>query len=558
VVNSLVQVYLEQAVGFKSEEASRTVGFVEDQLKGVRNELDASEKSLQTFKTSARMVNLDAEAQALIQTVADTEKQKTDIGLQRKQVEFALASLKDARRRGVNYSPAVLSDNSLMAGLASRLTDLEMQKKALMVENTASHPAVKALQEQIDQVQQKLQATYETALRDLTRQEANVGQQLASQEGHMKNLPVVERDLARLTRLAKVNADIYTFLLQKREEAKITKASTISNIDIIDPAILPDQPIRPKKVKYLLLGLIVGCMAGVGAAFFQEYLDDTVKDPDAAKRELGKPVLAVIPHIAGRKSEPGSGIRETLVSHLEPKSTLAEAYRSLRTAIHFSAIDRKRQVLLVTSTFPAEGKSTTAANLAVIITQTGSRVLLIDCDLRRPTQHDVFGHSKTPGFTDLLAGDCAMEKAVHDTGIAGLDLVSAGTTPPNPAELLGSNEMRQFLESMRDRYDTIIIDAPPALIVTDAPVLTATVDLVLLVMEAGRVPVKAAQRMRETLDTVGARVAGIVMNDKGGRAPERYGYYGKDYYSYGYGYYSDEEKGSKGERPWWTRVFSKK
>lgn len=551
VVNTLVQVYLDQTVGFKSEEASRTVGFVEDQLKGLRNELDVDEKNLQAFKTAAGTVLLDAEAQSLIQALADTEKQKADIVLQKKQVEFALTSLKDARRRGVVYSPAVMRDDPTIAGMAVKLADLEVQKRAMLTESTDSFPAVKAVQGQIDELQQKIQATYETGLRNLTKQEAGINQQLAGHEGHLKNLPAVERDLARLTRLAKVNADIYTFLLQKHEEARIAKASTISNINVVDPAKAPRKPVSPKKLKLLLVGLLAGCMSGVGFAFFREYLDDTVKDPDTAKRELGKPVLAVIPHIAGSKVEPSSGIRDTLVTHLEPKSTVAEAYRSLRTAVHFSAIDRKRQTILVTSTFPSEGKSTTAANLAVIISQTGARVLLVDCDLRRPVLHDTFGHSRPPGVTDLLAGDCALESTLHNTGIANLDLVSAGTPTPNPAELLGSDEMRQFIDSIRGRYDTIIIDAPPVLTVTDAPVLTGAADLVLLVMETGRVPVKAARRMRELLDTVGARVAGIVMNDKAGRTSERYGYYGY----YDYGYYVEEEPTSRNNAPWWRKFL---
>ncbi len=547
VVNTLVQTYLDQSIGFKSEEANRTVGFVEDQLKELRNDLDVNEKNLQAFKTVSGLIDLDAEAQALIQNLADTEKQKADISIQRKQAEFALASLNDSKRRGAIYSPVAMRDDPTMTGLAAKLADLEAQKRALLVENTMSHPSVKAVQGQIDELQQKIQATYETALHNLTKQEVSINQQLARYEGQMKKLPEVERGLARLTRLAKVNADIYTFMLQKHEEARIAKASTISNINIIDPAIVPYKPVIPKAL-FLLLGVFIGSVCGIGVAFLQEYLDDTIKDPDAAKRELGTPVLAVIPHIARREGEPGTGIRESLVTHLEPKSMVAEAYRSLRTALHFSAIDRKRQTILVTSTFPAEGKSTTAANLAVIVAQTGVRVLIVDCDLRRPVLHETYGHSKSPGLTDLLAGDSTLERALHDTGIANLDLISAGTTPPNPAELLGSGEMRQFIESMRERYDTIIIDAPPALTVTDAPVLTASVDLVLLVMAAGRVPVKAAQRMREMLDTVGARVAGIVMNDKAGLTPERYGYYGY------YGYYGDENDSVKG-KSWWRKFL---
>ena len=175
--------------------------------------------------------------------------------------------------------------------------------------------------------------------------------------------------------------------------------------------------------------------------------------------------------------------------------------------------------------------------------------------MRRSSLHEKFGHSKTPGLTEILTGDAAFDKAKHNTGIPGLDLISAGTTPPNPSELLGSDAMRRFLLAQRENYDFIIIDAPPVLAVTDAPVLATISDIVILIMEAGRVPLKAAQHVRETLATLQASVAGLIINDKTGKG-ESYGYYGSRYYrygkgygygygygqDYGYGYYSDEEK----------------
>jgi len=553
VVNTLVQVYLEQTIAFKTEEASRTVGFVEEQLKGVRTELEGAEKNLQAYKTTSGVVQLDAEAQSLIQAFADADKRKAEIGLQKKQVEFALASLKDSRRRGATYSPAVMRDDPLVAGMAAKLAELEVQKRALLADSTESHPVAKALQAQIDELQRKIQSTYETSQRNLEKQEGTVSQQLVRYEGQLKSLPAAERDLARLTRLAKVNADIYTFLLQKHEEARIAKASTISNINIVDPAISPDQPIKPRKKKNLLLGLLVGLMFGVGLAFFQEYLDNSIKDADEAKQLLGLPLLAVIPKIPCK--EEGSEESDVLpVSHLDPQSIAAEAFRSLRTSIHFASLNRENKLILFTSAFPGEGKSTIAANLATIITQTGSRVLLVDCDLRRATLHTKFGHSKVPGLCEILAGDADAAKVIHDTGITGLSVVSAGFTPPNPAELLGSASMAGFLEKQRHNFDCIIIDAPPLLGITDAMVLTTLSDIVIVVLEAGRVPRKAAVRIREILASAQSHVGGFILNDKTGDS-ERYGYYGSGY-GYRQGYYSDDNAGAKSANKWW-RIFKK-
>lgn len=558
IVNTLVQVYLDRTITFKSEEASRTVGFIEEQLKSIREELDNAEKNLQVFKSTNKVVQLDAEALNLIQQLAITERQQAEITLQKKQLEFALASLKESKRRGLNYTPTVMKEDPMVTGLASKLTELEMQRRALLAENTENHPSVRIVQGQIEELIKKLQATYETAISSLAKQEANIGQNLARNENMLKKLPEAERDLARLMRLAKVNADIYMYLLQKHEEARIAKASTISNIHIVDPAILPEEPVAPKKKKNLLLGLLVGLMAGIGLTFFKEYLDDTIKDAEQAKRVLGLPLLALIPFI-GRKVEEDNSSGAATISFTEPKSQAAESFRSLRTSIHFSAISREKKTLLVTSTFPGEGKSTIAANLAITFAQTGARVLIVDCDMRRPTVHEKFGHSRIPGLTELLAGDVAMAAAVHDSGIPNLHLISVGTIPPNPAELLGSRDMAAFLQDLKSVYDYIIIDAPPLLAVTDSSVLSSMCDLLLMVMEPGRVPVKIAGRVREILATIQAPVAGLILSDRNA-VDSSYGYYYGKYgykgnYAYGYDYTQTDPKEEK--QGFLKRIFTR-
>ncbi len=568
MVNSLVQAYLEQSIAFKSEEAGRTVGFVEEQLKGLRGDLDNSEKNLQSYKSSTGVIKLDSEAEQLIQKLANVEKSRAEIILQQKQIKFAMDALKNAGRKGNVYTPTAINADPTVMAMASKLAELEVQKRALLTDYTESHPAAKTLQEQIEGIQKKILATYETNLANLIKQEEAITQQMAGYESQMRNLPEAERDLARLTRVSKVNADIYTFLLQKHEEARIAKASTISNINIVDHAIVPARPIRPQVGLYLILGLIAGLGLGVALAFFQEYLDDTIKNADEAKRVMGLPLLAVIPHISSRETKTNGSAPpiDPLISHREPKSVVSEAFRALRTSIHFSAINREKKITLLTSSFPGEGKSVVSANLAVIFSQTGARVLIVDCDLRRSSLHEKFGLGKTPGLSELLTGDATFEQTRQNTGVSGLDLIGAGTTPPNPAELLGSEAMRKLLLTQRENYDHIIIDAPPVLAVTDAPVLTTVADIVILVMEAGRVPAKAAQHMRETLSTIQAPVAGFVLNDKTGKG-ESYGYYGGRYYrygrrgqygygySYGYGYYADDDKSQPHKKAWWTKFI---
>ena len=554
VVNTLVQAYLEQTLSFRTEEAGNTVKFVEDQLKGTREELDRSEQNLQTYKSTSGMIKLDAEAEELVRKLSEIEKERAAVALQRNQVEFALDAMQKARQRGGVYSPAAFKDDPLIGSMATKLTELEMQRRALVAENTERHPQVKAVQGQIDQLQNKIQSTFETTRLNLTKQEASIKEQIAQYEARLGKLPEAERTQARLMRFSKVNADIYTFLLQKHEEARIAKASTISNINIVDPAIVPDKPVKPQKGKNLLLGLLVGLMVGAGAAFFTDYLDDTIKDEEEAKRALAWPLLAMIPAIEGTAK--GSGPAD-LVVQTNPKSSSTEAFRGLRTAIHFSSLKRDCKVVMITSSFPGEGKTTIAANLALTFAQSGNRVLLVDCDLRRPALHKIFEHSRNPGVTEVLAGDVPLAKALHATGIDNIALLTAGTIPPNPAELLSSDSMRDLLARLRASYDIIILDAPPVIPVTDAPLLTALTDLVVVVIESGRIPANAARRMKELLQSVQAPVAGFVLNDRTALYSDTYGYYGKGYYGrryYGYAYYGvDDQKEKPQKKSWWKK-----
>lgn len=562
IVNALVQAYLDQSVGFKTEEASQTVSFIEEQINLLSKELNTSEQDLQIYKSNTGIVQLDSEAQALIGKISDMEKNRADIMLQRQQIEFARDALRQAKQKGEIYSPGVMKNDPLVAGLAAKLSELEVQKKALLTDYTEAHQGVKSVKNQIDEIQNKILAIYDTSRFNLAKQEEAVINQLKIYESQMRRLPDVERDLARLTRLSKVNADIYTFLLQKHEETRIARASTISNINIVDPAIIPNRPIKPKKAQNLLLGLIFGMALGIGLVFFQEYLDDTIKNAEEAKRATGLPLLAVIPHISSSQPELNGSApdKDTLVTKTEPKSMAAEAFRSLRTNLHFTAINKEKKIMLFTSTFAQEGKSTITANEAVVISQTGAKVLIVDCDLRRSSLHEKFGHSKTPGLTEILTGDVTFDKAKHNTGIPNLDLITAGTTPPNPSELLGSEAMQQLLITQRDQYDYILIDAPPALTVTDAPVLATISDIVIFIIEAGRVPIKAAQHVRETLAALQISIGGIIINDKTGKG-ETYGYYGN---RYGYGYYSDEPPLPSAQKRWgktlrdtWKRILKK-
>lgn len=551
LVNALATVYLERSITLKTEEARKSVEFIEQQLGDVRTFLDSAEQSLEAFKRDSGIVRLDTEAEALIEQLTAAEKERSAVSLRSRQVDFALETLRQAMTQGEGYAPSVLLDDPVVAALSQKLADLEIEKRALMVEVTEAHPAAQSLRDQIHQVQSKLLAIYTSTRESLDVRHETLTNDMARYEIGLKRLPKAEQQLARLTRLATVNADIYTFLLQKHEEARIAKAATISNVSIIDTAIAPDRPVKPNKMKNLLLGIIVGLMLGVGLAFAREYLDDTIKDADTAKRVLGIPVLSIIPHIIPEQDKLGENghlKKRTLITYKDPRSVAAEAFRSLRTSLHFTRANRGQKVILVTSTFPGEGKTTISANLAETLAQTESPILLIGCDLRKPTLHTVFDKPKTPGLTELLVGDATVAEVIHKTGIHQLDFISAGTVPPNPVELLGGDVMRELLDKLNEDYDTIVLDAPPMLAVTDSSVLTTLCDVVMVVLEVGGVKIKAAQRLKELLELAHAPVAGFVLNDKDGKGQDYYGYY-RDQYGYG------TVEGMQGKRSLLSRIL---
>ncbi|PLY03344.1 MAG: protein tyrosine kinase [Desulfuromonas sp.] len=554
IVNTLATVYLDRNIVFKTEEARKSVEFISQQLDDVRQLLDEAEDSLQDFKSQSGIIRLDTEAETLIGQLTMADKEKNAYRLHSRQAEFAINALQEAIRDGKSYAPSSLLDDPVLAELAKELARLEVERMRLLADFTEAHPSVQQVNSQIAEAQRRMLATYQSLQDGYRLRIRDLDKEIARFEKKLKGLPEAEQQLVRLTRLATVNADIYTFLLQKHEEARIARAATISSINIIDPAIVPDTPIKPNKKKNLLLALIVGCMAGIGVAFFLEYLDDTIKDAESARQVLDVPVLSVIPFISPRngngddESSPDK-IKRTLITHLEPRSPAAEAFRTLRTGIHFSSFDEEKKVILVTSSFPGEGKTTVAANLAETMAKTGSKVLLIGCDLRRPSLHTIFDQPRSPGLTEVLIDDSKLEDAIHRTGINKLDFISAGMTPPNPAELIGSSRMQEVLDELKVDYDTIILDAPPLLAVTDSSLLSVYATMAVVVLEAGRVQVRALQRMKELLESLQIKVAGMVLNDKSGKGMEYYSYYRDRYGKYGYGQYGYYSSGYDSDAP---------
>ncbi|PWH13476.1 MAG: hypothetical protein DDG58_14075 [Ardenticatenia bacterium] len=294
---------------------------------------------------------------------------------------------------------------------------------------------------------------------------------------------------------------------------------------VIEPAQLPTEPVSPRTSMNVLLAASIGVLLALGAAFLLDYLDDTIKSPDDLVTTAGLTPLGAITRMRGE------GYENKLVTMRHPRSSVAEAYRTLRTNIQFSTLDKPARTLLVTSPSALEGKSVTSANLAVSMAQAGFKTVLVDADLRRPVQHKIFGLSNQQGLTNALLqpGEPSADGHLQSTEIENLRVLTSGPIPPNPSELLGSAKMQALLQRLKEEYEVVIFDSPPALVVTDASVLATRVDGVVIVTDSGHTRRDTVVRAREALRKVGANLLGGVVNRL---SPRSGGYYYYYYYYY--------------------------
>jgi capsular exopolysaccharide synthesis family protein len=346
---------------------------------------------------------------------------------------------------------------------------------------------------------------------------------------------VDEDELIRLQDQLARYRNSYSALLSSYSNIGLAEANSGATVTVVSAAARPTAPFRPQVVRTTLLAVAVGSLLAVGVAFLIEYLDDTVKIPQDLQ-PMGLTVLAMVQRVNqdGRNSMP------QLYAVNQPKSLAAEAYRTLRTNLQFSSLDRPLRSLVVTSAVATEGKTTTAANLAVVMAQAGKRVVLVDGDLRRPSAHRLFDLSNESGLTTALVEDLdALGGFLQATEVENLRVLAAGPVPPNPQELLGSQRMQDLLHKLEEEADVIVLDTPPILVVADASVLSARTDGVLVVVNTGRTRRAAVQQAVDGLGQVGAQLLGCVLNmvsTRGGRSSQ---YYYSYYYSH---YYADQEK----------------
>lgn len=328
---------------------------------------------------------------------------------------------------------------------------------------------------------------------------------------------------------------------ERLDQLQVESALRTGGAQLVTPADTPTVPVAPRPTRDATVAGILGLFMGIGLAFARDHLDDRIRSKDQLEQATGAAVLGMIPPVPGWRDRSETHV----ISLEEPHSPIAEAYRSLRTSVQFMSLDRAIQVLHVTSSFPGEGKSTTSANLATVFSRAGKRVVLVDCDLRRPRQHRFFGFGNEAGLTSVLLGDKQLDEVLHGVHPeSGLAVLTSGPVPPNPSELLSSPRAEQVFRHLREVFDVVIIDSPPVIPVTDALVLSNLADATMLVATARKSRRKDLRRSTELIGQVNGNICGTVLNridaEEEGYGYGRYGRYRREY-RYGYGYGSTPE-----------------
>jgi capsular exopolysaccharide synthesis family protein len=526
--NTLAEVYIQQTLDFRYRVSAEAGAWLSDEAKEQAHKVETAEVDLRKFKEKEGLVSIEERRVLLEQKLKDLGSSLTVARTRRLEKEARYRHMQSAANP--EELPEAL-ESPLIQGLRTELASLERQGAQLEAKGyMAQHPEVVKLQSQIEGTRQKIAAearrvvrAAENEYRVAADQEERIAE--AVEGAKAESLDLAQRGLKydALKRDLEASQTLSNNLLARQKQTDVARDMQASNIHVIDTAVAPHEPVRPRPVRDLSLAFLLGLLGAVVAAFFRDYLDTSVGRPSDVRR-LGLPLLGVIPETNPRSTPliGGNGHRR------EP---FAEGYRVLRTSLQGPPEIGRGQVLLVTSTLSGEGKSLTSANLALALASSEERVLLIDADLRRPILHGLLQAKRVPGLVEVLAGVATPRQAIQRVSGARLDLLPCGTqVARNPADLLSTGALRELIARLRSTYDRIVLDTPPAGSIADALVLSRLVDGVLVVARSGKVTRSELFRVLERLANARAPLMGVVLN----RArPDR------DRYDYGPGVVPD-------------------
>jgi capsular exopolysaccharide synthesis family protein len=557
ILGALVDTYAQDNLDDVFESATTAADWLRGQVGSLRQDLESSELALHQFKKDRNIlsVSMDDQSNMLRGEMTQLGQVLTEVRTRRERVLARLAELKKIAPDNPGDLPArELMDSSMLSTLRARYVEAQRELEALEGSGRGeNHPTIKAARASLDSVREALLAEVkniqESCIRDAAALDREIGGLKTLYDAAEKralDLNLMEIEYGRLRRGKETNEKLFSLVVERSKETDLTRLLRINNVRVVDRPLMPKRPVTPNVPLNIMGGIAAGLVFGLVVAIGREQLDRTIKAPDEVERELGASLLGVLPEApdapgmsrhphrkrrarGGAQTPPLDGVPIELAIHNRPTSGMAEAARAIRTNIVFMSPDNPHHTLLVTSAAPAEGKTTVASAIATTIAQAGQRVVLVDCDLRRPRLHAIFRRSNDWGVTSALLEPNSQESIVFETEVPNLWVAPTGPIPPNPAELLHSEAFRAILTRLRSQFDRVIIDSPPIVPVTDATVLSTLVDGVVVVVRASRTRKDLVRRALKSLRDVGSRLVGVVLN----AADVEGGSYGAyQYYSY--------------------------
>jgi exopolysaccharide transport family protein len=564
VVNTLMQTYVDNNIKSRFESTMQASDWLQKQLVDMQMKVESSQEKLVRYQREHEILGIDEKQNITTAKLDELNKELTDAESARmdKEAFYRLVESGDADAIASASGSAdaqgagVQAASQLLESLRSKQADLKIQVADLSTQFGPSYPKVAQLNNQLKEVDAQIQAEMKKVVSKVRGQYMTSLQrenmlrdalEKQKQEANRLNESAIEYNL--LKRDAETYRTLYEGLLQKLKEAGVSAGLKANNFHIVDSARPPSAPIEPNIPRNLGFGALLGLATGVGLAFLLEGLDNTIRTTEQAQVVSGLAPLGMIP-LGSKSMREGASAKRLvvhsskeaveLVAQVRPQSQMAESYRALRTSLLLSNLGAPPKVIMVTSALPQEGKTTTSINCAVVLAQKGVRVLLLDADLRRPSLHKTLGMGPRSGLSNVLTGSTTLEEVItRPSVLPGLHVLPAGTPPPNPAELLASSNMRDVLAQLREQYDHIVVDTPPALSVTDAVVLSQRADAVVLVIRSGHTTKQALRRARDILARVNAKVVGVLLNAVDLSSPDYYYYY--EYQGKYSRYYQDED-----------------
>ena len=585
LANTVALTYKEVHAEEQMKRTKETLGYIAEQLAEVRERLRESEDEFNRFSQENELISIDLQSENLLARAQEIQDEIRKL----QENKGALADIQPRLERfaenpsGSGYGLYSATANSQYQSAYHTLVGLVLKRGTLLKDFTPKYPEVMAISNKIIENAQKMVILLKLQINAMENKEIGLGKELEKVDRKTKVLMDKKLEFNRLKRKVELYNDMTALLEKKNQEALIKRADRAEEVKIVKPALLPTHPINPPKtVATGVMGVIIGLVLGVFIGFIVETFDTSLGAIEDVEETLGTQVLGIIPHADAKdireglkeKYPEGTGVPDEgrvsyLISHFVPKSMMAESFRALRTSVQFKDVEKKIQTIAITSSSPQEGKTLVAINLALTMAQAGMKVLLVGCDLRKPFIYRAFGVESTPGLTDVLLGnfhwhdtvktvmDMVMGKMtqteiIKTAGLDNIHVITSGPIPLNPAELIGSSALRDFIEEAKEEYDMILFDSSPILSTADAAILGTKVDGVLLVYRVGAVSRGMLKRSAAQLKQVECNTMGVILN---GMRPEvspdfqDYKYY---YSSYSYG---EEGKGKKSREHKWGLAF---